>query len=371
MIWLVGAHFFSLLIELIQIGQLSTPDKDLEILVLRYQLGIADRKLNQTIKPNRIEKLTLAVLVNRLKFATNRSSNELRNSLRLFSPRTVLRWHNELVKRKWTYKHQNKGGRPKLSKDLEDLIIRLANENPRWGYGKIEGELLKLGIKVSRTTIRNIFNRHGIVPAPVRAGAIGWRQLMNHYKSQLMACDFLTVETLFLKTLYNFFFIEVGTRRIHIAGVTEHPNGYWVAQQARNFGWSRQERDTNFVYLIRDNDSKYTDSFDTVFETEGINIVCTPFKAPHANSFAERWVKSLRVECLDNLLVVNETHQRRVLTEYVEYYNSRRPHQGLNQQSPTPSPPPEPSGLIHRRKILGGIINDYFRIPGKNVVSIS
>jgi putative transposase len=165
--------------------------------------------------------------------------------------------------------------------------------------------------------------------------------------------------------------LEIGTQRIHIAGITEHPNGQWVAQQARNFGWYLQERDIDYVCLVRDNDSKYTDSFDNVFESEGINIVCTPFKAPNANSFAERWVKTLRVECLDNLLVVNETHLRRVLTEYVEYYNSRRPHQGLNQQFPIPSPPPEASGPILRRKILGGIINDYFRIPEKNFVSIS
>jgi hypothetical protein len=157
---------------------------------------------------------------------------------------------------------------------------------------------------------------------------------MNHYKSQLLACDFLTVETLFLRTLYIFFFIEIGTRRIHIAGITEYPNSYWVAQQARNFGWLLQERDTNFVCLIRDNDSKYTDSFDTVFESEGINIICTPFKAPNANTFAERWVRTLRTECLDNLLIINETHLRRVLTDYVEYYNSRRPHQGLNTTTP-------------------------------------
>ena len=369
MIWSAVAHVFSLLLELLHISRMSDMDKDLEILVLRYQLGIADRKLNRTIKPNRIEKLTLSVLVNRLKSTTNRSANELRSSLRLFSPRTVFRWHNELVKRKWTYKHQNKGGRPPTSEEAQDLIAQLAKENPRWGYGKIEGELLKLGIKVSQTTIRNILNRLGIVPAPVRAGSVGWRLLMNHYKSQLLACDFLTVETLFLKTLYIFFFLEIGTRRIHIAGITEHPNGHWVAQQARNFGWFLQERDNDYVCLIRDNDSKYTDAFDTVFESEGINIVCTPFKAPNANSFAERWVKTLRVECLDNLLVVNETHLRRVLTEYVEYYNSRRPHQGLNQQSPIPYRPPETSGHIHCRRILGGVINDYFRIPEDNVVS--
>ena len=172
MSWSAVAHVFSILLELIHIGRLSDLDKDLEILVLRYQLGIADRKLNQTIKPNRIEKLTLAVLVSRLKQETNCSANHLRVTLRLFSPRTVFRWHQELVKRKWTYKHQNKGGRPRLSQDVQDLIVRLAKENARWGYGKIEGELLKLGIKVSQTTIRNVLNRHGIVPVPVRAGSI-------------------------------------------------------------------------------------------------------------------------------------------------------------------------------------------------------
>ena len=121
--------------------------------MLRYQLGIADRKLNRTIKPNRIEKLTLAVLASRMKSTANCSANGLRSSLRLFSPRTVFRWHNELVKRKWTYTHQNKGGRPRPKQDIQYLIVRLAKENPRWRYGKIEGELLKLGIKVSQTTI--------------------------------------------------------------------------------------------------------------------------------------------------------------------------------------------------------------------------
>ena len=249
MIWSAVAQIFSILIELIHIGRMSDFDKDLEILVLRYQLGIADRKLNRTIKPNRIEKLTLAVLVNRMKSVANRSSNELRSSLRLFSPRTVFRWHNELVKHKWTYNQHNKGGRPKLGQEIQDLVVRLAKENPRWGYGKIEGELLKLGIKVSQTTIRNILNRHGIVPAPVRAGSLGWRHLMNHYKSQLLACDFLTVETLFLRTLYIFFFIEIGTRRIHIAGITEHPNGHWVAQQARKVSAGCCKSETPISYV--------------------------------------------------------------------------------------------------------------------------
>lgn len=219
------AHVFSALLELIRISRMSDHDKDLEILVLRYQLGIADRRLNRNFKPAKSEKLTLAVLVNRLKRRTNRTTNDLRASVRVFAPRTVIRWHNELVKRKWTYKHTNKGGRPRINKQIENLMVRLAQENGRWGYGKIAGELIKLGLIFSESTIRNVLRRNGILPAPVRYGSLGWRQLMDHYKSQILACDFLTVETLFLKTVYIFFFIELNSRRVYLAGVTSHPNG--------------------------------------------------------------------------------------------------------------------------------------------------
>ena len=292
------AHIFAALLELIRISRLSDHDKDLEILVLRYQLGIADRKLNRTLKPDKSEKLTMAVLVSRLKRRTKRTTNGLRSSVRIFTPQTVIRWHNELVRRKWTYKKKNKGGRPRISQQMEKLIVRLAQENGRWGYGKIAGELIKLGLAFSESTIRNVLNRNGILPAPVRYGSIGWRHLMDHYKSQILACDFLTVETLFLKTVYIFFFIELNTRRVYLAGVTSHPNGFWVGQQARQFVWELQEHENTFRHLIHDRDSKYTKAFDDVFRSEGINIIRTPVKAPNANAYAERFVRSLREEIL-------------------------------------------------------------------------
>ena len=357
------AHIFAALLELMRISRMADHDKDLEILILRYQLGIAQRKLNRTIKPTKSEKLTLAVLVSRLKRKTNRTTNELRSSIRLFTPRTVIRWHQELVKRKWTYKKVNKGGRPRISQFLESLIVRLAQENSRWGYGKIAGELIKLGMRLSESTIRNVLDRNDIVPAPVRAGSMGWRELMTHYKSQILACDFLTVETLFLKTIFVFFFIELGTRRVYLAGVTSHPNGLWVAQQARQFVWQLEERDGEFRHLIHDRDSKYTNGFDDVFRSEGINIIRTPVRAPNANAFAERFVRTLREECLDNLLVINERHLHNVLVEYLDYYNSRRPHQSLAQQSPIERPSCPSEGKITRRRVLGGIINDYYRMP--------
>ena len=362
------ARIFTALLELFRISRMSDHDKDLEILVLRYQLGIADRKLNRTLKPDKSEKLALAVLVTKLKQRTHRTTNELRSSGRIFTPRTMMRWHNELVKRKWTYKKKNKGGRPRINKHLEKLIVRLAQENNRWGYGKIAGELIKLGLVFSESTIRNVLLRNGILPAPVRYGSIGWRHLMDHYKDQILACDFLTVETLFLKTVYIFFFIELKTRRVYLAGVTSHPNGQWVGQQARQFTWELQEHENTFHHLIHDRDSKYTQVFDDVFQSEDIHIIRTPVKAPNANAFAERFVRSLREEILDHVLIINETHLRNVLNEYLAYYNERRPHQGLDQQSPIPRPSCQPDGKITRRKVLGGIINDYNRVTSTALI---
>jgi putative transposase len=242
-------------------------------------------------------------------------------------------------------------------------VIQLALENDDWGYGKIAGELEKLGIELSETAVGNILRAEGIEPAPVRAGSIGWKTLMRHYREQLLATDFFTVETILLKTVYVFFLIELGTRRVYLAGITQHPNGHWVTQQARNQVWLLQEKDTDYIGLIRDNDSKYTEAFDAVFESEGINIIRPPYPAPNANSVAERWVRTVRSECLDKLLILNEAHLRRVLNEFLAYYNTRRPHQGLAQQSPIERPKPGTKGLIQKRKVLGGIINDYFRLP--------
>jgi transposase len=330
--WFILAHLFSIILALFQISRLSESDKDLEIVILRHQLAVMTRLHKKPVKPNRAEKLTLAILTKRLK----QSTNQLQNVIRIVQPETVLRWHRELVRRKWTYQQKNKGGRPRTQKEKESLIVRLAKENLRWGYGKIEGELLKLGYKVSLSTVRNVLNRNGILPASVRFGSIGWKTMIKHYKDQLLACDFFVVESIFLRSYYVLFFIELGSRRIHLAGITANPNGRWVAQQARQLVWQFEETQTQFRCLIRDNDSKYTSAFDTVFESQGTRVIPTPLQAPNANCYAERWVRSVRQECLDHILVINEAHLRRVLDEYLAYYNSRRPHQGLAQESPIP-----------------------------------
>jgi len=366
--WFILAHIFSTILSLFQVTRLSESDKELEIVILRHQLAVMTRFHNKPVKPNRAEKLTLAMLTKKLKQSTNRSTTQLRNVIRIVQPEAVLRWYRELVRRKWTYSQKNKGGRPKINKEKESLIIRLAKQNLRWGYGKIEGELLKLGYKVSLSTVRNVLNRNGILPAPVRFGSIGWKTMMKHYKDQLLACDLFVAGSLVLRTYCILFFVELGTRRVHLAGVTANPNGHWVAQQARQFVWQLEETESQFRCLIRDNDSKYTAAFDTIFESQITRVVPTPFQAPNANSYSERWVRSVRQECLDHILIINEVHLRRVLNEYLAYYNKRRPHQGLEQQSPIPRTNSISIGKVQRRPILGGIINDYFRLPNPTAV---
>ena len=328
--------------------------------MLRQQLAILQRKSNKLLKPNQIEKMTLAILAAKLQQVTRRPSNQLQDFIRIFKPETVLRWHRELIRRKWSFVHKNKGGRPRINQGLVTLIVRLAQENSRWGYGKIEGELIKLGSMTSQTTIRNILDSHNIQPALVRSGSIGWRTLINHYKDQILACDFFTVETIRLQTLYVLFFIELGSRRVHLAGITANPNETWVTQQARQLVWKLDDREKPLHFLIHDNDRKFSNAFDNVFESEGFSIIHTPYYTP--NAYSERWVRSVREECLDQILIMVSSHLHRVLHEYVnEYYNVSRPHQGIEQRTLIPHAQQNNTGAVQRRKVLGGIINHYYR----------
>jgi putative transposase len=184
----------------------------------------------------------------------------------LFKPDTVLGWHRELVRRKWTFKQRRKPGRPPIDEDLERWIVRLAQDNSGLGFKKLEGELRKLGFEVSRATLRRILRRHGVPPAPERSHqSLSWRTFLNHYKEQILACDFFTIETAWLKTLYVLFFIEHGSRRVHLASCTPHSDERWIAQQARQIVWQLRDRASPIRYLIHDRDGKFTPAFDTVF----------------------------------------------------------------------------------------------------------
>jgi transposase InsO family protein len=183
---------------------------------------------------------------------------------------------------------------------------------------------------------------------------------MDHYKDQFLACDFFTVETIWLQTIYVLFFIELGSRQVRIAGLTSNSNQIWITQQARQLVWELQDQRRPVRFLIHDKVTKFSKTFDAVFESEGIRVINTPFQAPNANAFAERWVRTIREECLDHILILNSKHLRRGLDEFSDYYIISRPHQGIDQQTPIPHQT-QSLGTIQRKKGLGGIINDYYR----------
>jgi putative transposase len=282
----------------------------------------------------------------------------------LVKPETLLRWHRRLVAGTWTYPNRG-AGRPPLDQDVQQLIVRLAKENPRWGYQRVQGELLRLGVRVSASAIRTTLRRHGLDPAPRRM-ATTWRAFLRQQAAGIVACDFFTVDTIWLRRLYVLFLHRArhptgppgwGDRRSHQSVVT---------QQARNLLLALGDRGRRLRFVVRDRDAKFSRSFDDVFCAEGAEMLVTPVQAPNANAHAERWVPTVRVECLDWLLMVGRRHLEQVLRGYVEHYNQHRAHRALGLKSPDP-----PAGLgtlaedqrgrVHRRDLLGGLLHEYQR----------
>jgi putative transposase len=236
--WFVLAHLVALLVDLVSVRRrYPDRDKDLQILLLQHQVRLLQRQRPQP-RLTRWEKLTFGVLTSQLAQLTAGPRSRLDRYVLLFKPDTVLKWHRELVRRKWAVRRHNPGGRPALPDEVEQLLLQLARENPRWGYGRLQGELRKLGHPLGRSTVRDVLRRHGVPPAPTRRRQPStWRAFLRRHQDQLLACDFFTVETLFLKTVFVLFFIELGTRRVHLAGCTAHPTAAWVTQQARQLSW--------------------------------------------------------------------------------------------------------------------------------------
>ncbi len=281
MVWFVLVHLIGFVVDLLTSTRRTDRDKDIEILLLRHQLQLLQRERPRPPRLSRWEKLTLAVLTAKLMHLRAGPRAQLDQVLVLFKPETVLKWHRELVRRKWTIRRQEAGGRPAVAAEVEALVLRLARENTGWGYRRIQGELAKLGHRLSHTTVRAVLQRHGLPPAPERQRrGSTWRQFLARHQHQMLACDFFTVETLFFKTTYILFFIELGTRRVRLAGCTAHPTAEWVTQQARHLSWQLQDGELAARYLIHGRDSKFVPGFDAVFQSEGVEIVRTPYPAP-------------------------------------------------------------------------------------------
>jgi putative transposase len=279
-------------------------------------------------------------------------------------PETLLRWHRGLVARRWTYPRR-KPGRPPLARPRRELIVPLARENPHWGYQPIAGQLQSLGLAVSPTTVRKVLVCAGVPPAPERARQ-SWRSFLRQQAASVLACDFFTVETLGLQRIYVLFFISLATRRLEFIACTPNPDGAWVTQQARNLVMQLGGQEPPFRLLIHDRDRKFSGGFDEVFRSERIEVIRTPIQAPNANANAERWVRTVRSDCLDRMLILGRRHLERVLRVYTNHYNGHRPHRALQLAPPdsggaTPvSHTPAASG-VRRQDLLGGLIHEYQR----------
>jgi putative transposase len=333
----------------------SSAAKDAELLVLRHEVAVLRR---QAARPrvNWADRAVLAGLARLL----------LRPAWRgLFvQPATLLRWHRDLVRRRWSYPHRR--GRPALAAEVRALVLRLARENPTWGYRRIHGELCRLGYKdrIGASTVWAILRRAGVDPAPKRS-ALTWRQFLRAQAQGVLAVDFFSVDTVLLRRLHVLFAIEVATRRVHILGVTANPTGMWVTQQARNLLMQVGEDVAGFRFLVRDRDAKFTAAFDAVFAAEGIEVLRTPVRAPRANAYAERWVGTVRRELLDRMLIFGGRQLRLVLAEYVDHYNLHRPHRGLGQAPPLGPGEPAvvvPAGRVVRRDRVGGLVHEYAQV---------
>ena len=357
LIYLSVTNVFALL-RLLPVGD---RDKDVEILALRHRITVLQRQLGTTrprLSPS--DRAFLAALLHRL------PRDVLGRFRLLVRPETVLRWHRDLLAHRHAARSRpGRPGRPRTIRSIRLLVLRLAQENPSWGYRRIHGELLVLGIKVAASTVWEILRQAGIDPVPERASAT-WADFLRSQADALLACDFFETVTLGGARLFVLAVIEHATRRIRVLGATRHPTASWVIQAARNLVMDLEDAGSRARFLIRDRDRKFPGLFDAVLRDAGIEVVLSGVQMPRMNAIMERWVLTCRRELLDRTLIWNQRHLVHALREFEQFYNRHRPHQGIANARPlyalpSPIPASDVDACVHirRRDRLGGILHEY------------
>jgi putative transposase len=336
----------------------SDLSKDVELLVLRHENQVLRRQAGGRPRWDHTDRLWLTALsrlVNRRRWT----------EIFPVTPATILRWHRSLVARKWTFTDRRRPGRPSTRASVKTLILRMARENPSWGHRRIQGELARLGYAIAASTVWKILHAAGIDPAPRRTGP-SWRQFLAAQAHAILACDFLVVETVLLKRVYVLVFIEHGTRRLHLGGVTARPTGAWAVQQARNLAMDLGDCLSTLRFLIHDRDPLFTAAFSEVFKAEELRIIKTLPKTPRMNAICERVIGTLRRELLDQTLILGKRHLALVLGEYLAHYNAARPHQSRCHRPPDLQTLPTRDAAdltdlltIRRRPVIAGMISEY------------
>jgi transposase InsO family protein len=341
----------------LRLSRRSESWKSAEILLLRHQLTVLQRQVDARPKTTRADRALIALLVEVI-------PKPHRAGLRLIvTSETVLRWHRDIVRRRWATKSRRKRpGRPPTHRNIVASVLRLAKENPGWGYRRIHGELAGLGIQVAPSTVWEILTKAGLPPAPRRVGPT-WAQFLHGQAQAILATDFITVDLLDGTSAYVLAVIEHATRRIRILGVTAHPNDAWVTQMVRNLLMDLDEHVTTMKFLLRDRDTKFTAAFDAVLGDAGIRILRSPIQAPRANAIMERWIGGCRRELLDRTLVWNQRHLRQILRDYETHHNAHRPHRSLGQAAPLKPLPAPVTDLdafrLRRHQRVAGVIGEY------------
>jgi len=331
--------------------------KDAELLVLRHENAVLRRQIIGPVRyepADRFWLATLSTLIPRRRW----------HDVFPVTPGTLLAWHRRFIAAKWDYSaRRTRTGRPPTRAALKKLILQLARENAQWGHRRIQGELARLGHPIAASTVWQILHAAGIDPAPRRTGPT-WREFLTNQAESLIAVDFFHLDTALGRRLYALAFLEHGTRRLHITGVTAHPTQEWAVQQARNLAADLSTRMESLHFLLRDRDGKYGQSFDAVFQAEEMDILKSAPRAPRMNAHCERVIGSIRREALDHVLILNEVHARQVLAAYQRHYNEHRPHQARNQLPPGADQQPATAHDLEgrrllRTRVLGGVINEY------------